>query len=81
MNPSLLVFLFWALGTCSLGFGLLFIFLHGFEKLKKLGIILSIIGAVLLIILFSVVIPWASEKITSAGSLVQQIFLFFLRAG
>ena len=76
MNPSLLVLLLWLFGGCSFGFGLLFIFLPEFPRLKKLGIVLSIVGAIILVTLFCIVMPQTSKGITSAGSLVQQIFLF-----
>lgn len=59
MNSGLLIFLLWVIGGCSFGLGILFVFLREFEKSKKLGIILLIVGAIMLIVLFCFVMPQA----------------------
>ncbi|HDY72930.1 MAG TPA: hypothetical protein ENH90_02120 [bacterium] len=74
MNLGLVVLLLWIFGGFSFGLGIMFVFLREFKQWKKLGIVLLIVGVIMLIILFSIVMPQVSKETTSAGPLVQQIF-------
>ena len=74
MNLGSVVLLLWIFGSISFGLGIMFVFLREFKRWKKIGIVLLIVGVIMLIILFSVVMPQVSKEALSAGPVVQQTF-------